>query len=113
MTILALIKSNEEERTLAKATDVKVVGQGQQGLWFTFTFAELRKVEQVIHVEFDTDPEMWIVRSGWVQDKKYGETDGMLADNIVGISIYLAVGTTVLDDINGTTLTAECVALGW
>lgn len=106
MTILALIKSNEEQRLLVRATDTKVVGQGQQGLYFQFTFPELRTVEQLIHIEFDTDPEMWIVRGGHPQDKAY-------AANVVGVSIYLAVGTTVTDAVNGTTLKATAVATGF
>ena len=113
MTILALIKSNEEQRTIAKATETRVVGKGQQGLWLTFTFTELRKVEQVLHVEFETDPNMFIIRSGWIQDKKYGVQGGFAADNIVGLSIYLAVGTTITDLVNGTTLRSECVVIGF
>jgi len=113
MTIIALIKSNEEQRTVAKATDVRVVCQGQQGLYITFTFTELRKIEQVLHVEFDTNPEMWILRSGWIQDKKYGVAGGLAGDNVVGMSIYLAIGTTVTDCVNGTTLTSQCVAIGF
>jgi hypothetical protein len=106
LTILATIKSNEEQRTLVSTTDVKVVGQGQQGLYFSFIFPELKTVEQLIHVEFETDPEMWIIRGGQPQDKDY-------SGNVVGMSIYLAVGTTVTDNVNGTTLTAKAVAIGF
>jgi hypothetical protein len=67
MAILALIRSNEEQRTVAKTTSVKVVPQGQQGLYFLFTFPELRTVEQLLHVEFDTDPEKWIISAGWIR----------------------------------------------
>jgi hypothetical protein len=103
--ILALIKSNEEQRTIVKTTQTKVVPQGQQGLYFLFTFPELRTVEQLLHVEFDTDPEKWIISAGWIQDKTY---DG----NTVGMSIYMAIGMTVTDQVNGTTLQATAVALG-
>lgn len=113
MTIVALLKSNEEQRSIVKSTSVQVVGQGQQGLWITFTFPELRVVEEVLQVEFDTNPEMWLVRSGWIQDKKYGLADGLAGDNVVGLSLHLAVGTTVTDNVNGTTLTGTCLAIGF
>jgi len=106
LTILALIKSNEEQRTLVSTTDTKVVCQGQQGIYFTFTFSELRTVEQLIHIEFDTDPEMWLIRGGYPQDKTY-------SGNTVGMSIYLAIGTTVTDNVNGTTLRARACAVGF
>lgn len=112
MTILALLKSNEEQRTIAEATTTEVLGEGWHGLWITVTFPELRTVERILQVEFDTDPEMWLLFSGWIQDKAYGESDGLAADNIVGMSIYLAIGSTVTAT-HGTSLTTRCIVLGF
>lgn len=98
MTVIALIKSNEEQRTIAKATDVRVISAQAQGLYLIFTFPELRKVEQVLHVEVETNPESWC-QSHNPQDKTY-------LGNTVGMSLYL-------DNAAGTTLTTECVVIGF
>lgn len=47
--ILALIKSNEEQRTVVRSTDTRVVCQGQQGIYFIFTFPELKTVTDCVN----------------------------------------------------------------
>lgn len=98
MTLIALIKSNEEQRTIAKATVTRLISGQAQGLYLVFTFPELRKVEQVLHIEVETNPETWC-QSHNPQDKTY-------SGNTVGMSLYVDVAA-------GTTLTTECVVIGF
>lgn len=106
MTLICLIKSNEEQRTVAKAEATgQVIDATAADYYFEFTFSELRKVEQVLHVEVSTSPATGHL-AGFPQDKKYGIADGLAADNIVGMTLHL-------DPVVGTTITPECVAVGF
>lgn len=91
MTIIATL--HRDGRTIVKSTVTQVIPGGAQGLYLTFTFSELRTVEQLLHLEITT----W-VQSHNPQDKTYSK-------NTVGLSLYL-------DAAAGTTLTAEAVAIG-
>ena len=88
---------HRDGRSIVKSTDTRVVVAGD-AIYVIFTFPELRVVEQVIHVEFETNPETWT--QGYnLQDKTY-------LNNTVGISIYM-------DPAAGTTLTSEAVVIGY
>jgi hypothetical protein len=102
-----LIHSNEENRQIDRATDSQVVCQGEQNLVFYFTFSRMKKVEQIIHVELETKPEKWIIRGGQLQHST------LYSGNIIGLSLNLTVGSTILDCINGTTITAIALATGF
>jgi len=97
MPILATL--HRDGRTIVKSTVTQVVPAGAQGLYLTVTFPELRTVEQILHIEATTDPKVWILTAGLMQDKSY-------VGNTVGISLYL-------DPAAGTTLTAEVLAIGF
>lgn len=98
MTIIALIKSNEEQRTIAEAEQCLVVEAGAGTWYFLFTFPELRKVEKVLQVEIETNPETFAYVN-LPQDKTY-------LGNTVGMTL---TGTPQA----GTTLCAECVVIGF
>jgi len=98
MTIIALIKSNEEQRTIASVEECVVVNSGAQAVYVTFTFPELRKVEKVLQIEVETDPET-MAHLELPQDKTY-------LNNTVGM-------TLTCDPTAGTTLCFDCTAIGW
>ena len=97
MTIIATL--HRDGRTIAKGSSNSVaLLAGAQGLYVTITFPELRTVEQVLGVEFRTQPKVWISTSSLPQDKTYvGKT--------VGISL-------MLNPAAGTTLTLDAVVIG-
>jgi hypothetical protein len=98
MPIIATL--HRDGRTIVKSTVARSVAGGPQGLYFIVTFPELRKVEQILHIEVTTsDPKVWISSAGLMQDKNY-------LGNTVGISMYL-------DPAAGTTLTTEVLAIGF
>ena len=90
---------HRDGRTIVKSTVVLVVDPGQQGLYLTVTFPELRTVEQILHIEVTTNPRTWIMTAGLMQDKNY-------LGNVVGISLKI-------DALAGTTLSAEILAIGF
>ena len=81
-----------------KQTDYLVVASGAAGYWIQITYPELRKVETLLNIQFDTDPVTWL-ETAVVQDKAYDE-------NVVGISLYV-------NPTAGTTLSIESVAIGF
>ena len=97
MPIIATL--HRDARTIVKSTVTRVVVAGQQGLYLTVTFPELRTVEQILHIEATTSPRTWITSAGLMQSKNY-------LNNVVGISLYLTLAA-------GTTLTAEFLAIGF
>ena len=90
---------HRDGRTIVKGTVTQVIPAGAQGLYLTVTFPELRKVEQILHIEATTNPKTWITSAGLMQSKSY-------SNNVVGISLYL-------NPAAGTTLTAEVLAIGF
>jgi len=98
MPIIALLRSNEEQKTIVSSQQCVVIDSGVQAVYLTFTFPELRKVEGVLQVEIETNPET-LAHAELPQDKRYvGNTVGM---------------TLTCEPTAGTTLCAECVAIGW
>jgi len=90
---------HRDGRTIVKGTNSIVLAAGGQGLYLVITFPELRKVEQLLHVEFTTNPKVWITAASHPQDKNY-------SGNTVGISMYL-------NPAAGTTLMVEAISTGF
>lgn len=98
MTIVALLKSNEEQKSIVSAEKCVVVGSGAQAVYVTFTFPELRKVSKVVQLEVETSPET-MAHLELPQDKSY-------AANTVGMT--LTCNPTI-----GTTLCFDCTVIGY
>lgn len=90
---------HRDGKSIVKGSASQVVAGGAQGLYLTVAFPELRKVEQLLHVEFTTNPKVWVSTASHPQDKNY-------VGNTVGISLQL-------NPAAGTTLTMEAVAIGF
>lgn len=98
MTVIALLKSNEEMKSIVSAQECVVVNSGAQGLFVTFTFPELRKVVKVLQIEVETDPET-MAHLELPQDKSY-------VSNTVGM-------TLTCNPTAGTTLCFDCTVVGF
>lgn len=98
MTILATFKPELDGRTIVRVTTTIAVLSGQAAYSITFTFPELRLVEQLLHLEFGETTPPTLINSYAVQNKTYtGNTVGM---------------TLNLNPVAGTTLIVEAVGLG-
>lgn len=101
-----LIGQLRDGRVIAKGKNAKVVASGNIGM--DVRIPDLRQIAHVIEVEFYTSPQTYAL---WYEKHLYNtDAGGTDADNVTREANV--VGLTVFQVQDGTTLTAEVVAIG-